>query len=161
MTSSSIQLTPHRYPFPGATPQQSSPVKPEDCRLSSQFSTRFTTSVLLSSLAGLGLGFSYGSRDAGLRFRAENAHRLPSTAVGWYAYHKAKNYYVSYAGLKEGVKMGAKCGFWVGGFFAAEEAVDGLRGKEDFLSTVVAGLGVAGAFTIWSRCEGLDWRSRC
>lgn len=49
------------------------------------------------------------------------------------------------------MKMGAKCGFWVGGFFTAEEAVDRLRGEEDFLSTVVAGLGVAGVFTLWSK----------
>ncbi|KAI9784372.1 MAG: hypothetical protein M1816_000896 [Peltula sp. TS41687] len=149
--TSSIQLLPHRYPFPGASVQQPSTIKPEECRLSLLFSTRVTTSVLVSSIAGLTLGFSYGSRDAGLRFRAENAHRLPSSSVGWYAYHKAKNYYVLNAGVREGLKMGAKCGLWVGGFFTAEEAVDRLRGTEDSASTVVAGLGVAGAFSIWNR----------
>lgn len=40
---------------------------------------------------------------------------------------------------------------WVGGFFTVEEAVDRLRGgKRDFFSTVVAGLGMAGGFSLWS-----------
>lgn len=150
MSSRPVQLTSLRYPFPGSSPPQAAEVRPEDCRLSLRFSTRVSTSIGVSSLAGLALGLSHGSRNAGLRFRAENAHRLPSNPVGWYAYHKAKNYYVLNAALREGMKMGAKCGFWVGGFFTVEEAVDRARGTEDFVSTVVAGLAVAGVFTVWS-----------
>ena len=41
-------------------------------------------------------------------------------------------------------------GFWVGSFFAVEEAIDRARGRVDFLSTVVAGLSVAGGFSAWS-----------
>lgn len=131
---------------------------------------------------------------SGLRFRAENAHRLPSSQVGWYLYHKSKNYHVLLGGVKEGVKMGFRLGFWVGGFFFMEEAVDRLRGallrqwvgfrdrrreahgwdlderdvglerlantrgvwvQRDFLSTTVAALGIAGAFSAWSEC----WKS--
>ena len=47
--------------------------------------------------------------------------------------------------------MGPKVAFWGGGFFVVEEAVDRLRGRNDFLSTLVAGLGVAGGFSLWSK----------
>lgn len=54
-------------------------------------------------------------------------------------------------GVKEGFKMGGKVGVWVGGFFTVEEAVDRLRGgRRDVLSTVVAGLSIAGGFSVWS-----------
>jgi hypothetical protein len=52
--------------------------------------------------------------------------------------------------------MGLRVGWWVGMFVVIEEAVDRLRygsGRGgDFLSTVVAGLGVAGGFSAWSKC---------
>lgn len=55
-------------------------------------------------------------------------------------------------GVKEGLKLGSKVAFWAGGFFVVEEAVDRVRGgKRDFVSTVVAGLGVAGGFSLWSK----------
>ena len=48
--------------------------------------------------------------------------------------------------------MGFKVGIWVGMFFTVEEAVDRLRGgRKDVASTVVGGLGVAGAWSMWSR----------
>ena len=48
--------------------------------------------------------------------------------------------------------MGTKVGFWAGSFFTIEEAVDRIRGgRKDFLSTVVAGLSVAGGFSAWNR----------
>jgi len=105
-------------------------------------------------------------------------------------YHKSKNYHIMLGGIKEGIKMGAKLGFWVGSFFFMEEAVDRMRGaflrqwvgfkdkrreskgwqleekdvglerlanswgvwvQRDFLSTTVAALGTAGAFSAWNR----------
>ena len=54
-------------------------------------------------------------------------------------------------GIKEGLKMGSRIAFWGGGFFLVEEAVDRLRGRKDFLSTLVAGLSVSGGFSAWSR----------
>lgn len=79
-------------------------------------------------------------------------------------YHKSKNYHVAFGGVKEGIKMGGKVALWVGGFFMVEEAVDDLRGgRRDFLSTLVAGLSVAGGFSAWSKSgEGLkDVCFRC
>lgn len=89
---------------------------------------------------------------ASLRFRAENSHRLPTSQRGWYLYHKTKNYYVARDALREGFRMGARLGVWVGAFMLIEEAVDQLRWlHRDFLSTTVAGLSVAGAFSLWNR----------
>jgi len=120
---------------------------------------------------------------AGLVFRAENAHRLPTSQVGWYLYHKSKNYHVALGGIKEGLRMGLRLAVWTGLFLYMEEAVDRLRGavlrqwvgfkdrrglerelgleklenlrgvwvQRDFLSTTVAALGTAGAFSVWNR----------
>ncbi|KAI9814701.1 MAG: hypothetical protein M1832_005700 [Thelocarpon impressellum] len=107
--------------------------------------------VGLSALSGMGLGLSLGAQTAGLRFRAENAHRLPRTATGWFLYHKSKNYHIMFGGIREGLRMGGKLGLLVGGFSTVEEAVDRLRGMRDFLSTVVAGLSIAGGFSLWNR----------
>jgi hypothetical protein len=48
------------------------------------------------------LGFIRGSREAGLQFLAENAHRQPTTVRGWYFYNKTKNYQMIWSGLKMG-----------------------------------------------------------
>ncbi|KAI9821094.1 MAG: hypothetical protein M1827_003828 [Pycnora praestabilis] len=135
---------------PDAPPPFSSPT--HEPRLSTPFAIRLPLSVAISSLTGLTLGLSHGSQTAGLRFRAENAHRLPQTPTGWYLYHKSKNYQVMLGSVKEGFKMGGKVGFWVGAFFTMEEALDQARGdRKDFLSTVLAGLSVAGGFSLWNR----------
>ena len=120
-------------------------------RLSIPFHFRFPAAAAGAFLTGLSLGLSHGSKSAGLRFRAENSHRFPTTATGWYLYHKSKNYHMMLGGIKEGVKMGAKVASWGGGFFLVEEAVDRMRGKKDFLSTVLAGLSIAGGFSAWRR----------
>ena len=120
-------------------------------RLSVPFQYRLPTATIASFVTGGILGASYGSQTAGLRFRAENAHRLPNTSTGWYLYHKSKNYHRALGAVKEGLKMGSKVGFWVGSYFAIEEAIDQVRGgRSDFLSSVVAGLSIAGGFSLWS-----------
>lgn len=59
--------------------------------------------------------------------------------------------------------MGSRCAPWVGLFFAVEEGIDELRARgdthdgkwlnRDFLSTTVAGLSVAGGFSIWNQLD--------
>ncbi|KAI9883451.1 MAG: hypothetical protein M1823_004785 [Watsoniomyces obsoletus] len=120
-------------------------------RLSLPWGLRLTAAITLASATGLGLGISQGSRTTALRFRAENAHRQPTTATGWYLYHKSKNYNVMFGGITQGLKTAGRFGAFVGGFYTVEEAVDRLRGTKDFMSTVVAGLGIAGAFSVWNR----------
>ena len=172
------------------TPQQLIRATSSNERLSFPFLIRLPLVLGVSSFCGFFLGAAHGGSSAGLRFRAENTHRLPTTQVGWYLYHKSKNYHVMLGGIKEGLKMGSKLGFWAGGFFVMEEAVDRLRGavlrrwvgfkdrrreskgwdleerdiglerlgnkygvwvQRDFISTTVAALGTAGAFSAWSR----------
>ena len=120
-------------------------------RLSLPYALRLPIGTSVAFLSGMFLGLSHGSQVAGLRFRAENAHRLPKTSTGWYLYHKSKNYHVMFGGVKEGVRMGGKLALLVGAFATVEEAVDRTRGTKDFLSTVVAGLGIAGGFSVWSQ----------
>ncbi len=121
-------------------------------RLSFPFKIRLSVATTGAFFTGMFLGLSHGSQTAGLRFRAENSHRFPNSSTGWYLYHKSKNYHMMLGGVKEGLKLGSKVAFWAGGFFVVEEAVDRVRGgKRDFVSTVVAGLGVAGGFSLWSK----------
>ncbi|KEQ88813.1 hypothetical protein M438DRAFT_311487 [Aureobasidium pullulans EXF-150] len=127
---------------------------PANDRLSIRFNWRLPLTTILASCAGFGLGLTHGGQIAGLRFRAENAHRLPSSQVGWYLYHKSKNYHIMLGGIKEGFKMGGRLSFWTAIFFVFEEAVDRFRGvwvQRDFMSTVVAALGTAGGFSAWNR----------
>lgn len=101
---------------------------PGNDRLSIPYMIRLPATILATSTCGFLLGAAHGGTTAALRFRAENAHRLPTSQVGWYLYHKSKNYNTMLGGIKEGFKMGVKVGFWSGAFFAMEEAVDRTRG---------------------------------
>ena len=132
----------------GSSPSSSTPLY--ENRLSIPSFIRLPTATAGAFITGMVLGLSHGSKTAGLRFRAENSHRFPTTSAGWYLYHKSKNYHAMLGGIKEGMKMGFKLSFWAGSFFLVEEAVDQLRGTKDFLSTVVAGLSISGAFSAWS-----------
>ena len=125
-------------------------IRTSESRLSIPFGVRFPAATTVAFLAGLSLGVSHGGKTAGLRFRAENSHRFPTTSTGWYLYHKSKNYHMMLGGIQEGFKMGSKVAFWGGGFFVVEEAIDRLRGTKDFLSTLIAGLSISGGFSAWS-----------
>lgn len=126
-------------------------------RLSIPQNIRITSGVFLAVLAGLSLGSSHGGKMAGMRFRAENSHRFPKSQAGWFLYHKSKNYHVMLGGLKEGFKMGVKVGIWAGGFLGIESFVDEKRGSKDFLSSAVAGLSTATAFSVWSESRCARW----
>lgn len=101
--------------------------------------------VFLTILAGSTYGFMSGFHGnfklAGLRYLAQNAHRLPITKGGWYFYHKRKNYVVLKDALGGGIKGALKFGLGTTIYFATEASVDELRGggeNMDFLSTVTA-----------------------
>ena len=121
---------------------------------------RPSTRAALAGASGLAiggiLGASKGGLAARLRFRAENAHRLPRTTRGWYFYHKSKNYHVLLAGIKEAARMGGRIGFWGAVLFTLEAQVDRARaGRKDFLSTTIAGGTVAGLFSAFSTWTGI------
>jgi hypothetical protein len=122
----------------------------ENSRFSLVWGQRLPIVASLSFVAGMALGVSHGSQTTGLRFRAENAHRLPTTPTGWYLYHKSKNYNMALGGVKEGFKMGGKVSFWTAAFFSVEEIFDRYRGTKDFVNTMMASLAVAGGFSLWS-----------
>jgi len=141
------------------------------------FEQRLTLSMTTAFLTGLTLGMSHGGGAAGLRFRAENAHRLPTNGSGWYLYHKSKNYYRLKSGLREGVSKGTMLGVWAGVFSVCEESVDVFRatwragrtvggmegvdelelgeadvaGVRDAFGSLMAGLGTAGLWSLWNR----------
>ncbi|KAI1279339.1 hypothetical protein F5Y07DRAFT_387496 [Xylaria sp. FL0933] len=123
----------------------------KDSRLSIPPLMRIPAAATTAFGIGMTLGLAHGSKMAGLRFRAEHAHRLPTTTTGWYLYHKSKNYHLALGGLKEGFKVGARLGLLSTAMFCAENLFDVYRGSQDFISTVMASLAVAGGFSLWNR----------
>ena len=120
-------------------------------RLSLASPLRIPLASGLSFVVGLLLGTAQGSKMAGLRFRAEHAHKLPETTTGWYLYHKSKNYHVAYGGIAEGIKMGGKVAFWTTAMLSIENMFDSYRGTADVLNTVTSCVAVAGGFSLWSK----------
>ncbi|KAI1205662.1 uncharacterized protein F4807DRAFT_278776 [Annulohypoxylon truncatum] len=127
-----------------------------ESRLSIPPFLRIPAAAMTAFGVGMTLGLAHGSKTTGLRFRAENAHRLPSTTTGWYLYHKSKNYQIALGGLKEGLKVGARLGFLSTAMFCAENLFDVYRGTKDLFSTVMASLAVAGGFSFWNRFSAAE-----
>ncbi|KIW70092.1 hypothetical protein PV04_02398 [Phialophora macrospora] len=169
-------------PIPMTSPAQQSLPKPELVAKEEETLVRFTgwpnerlsiplilrapTLMLASFACGFSLGASQGATKGAYRYRAENAHRLPTTQTGWFLYQKSKNYHAMLGGIKEGAKFGSVCTGWATLFMVTEEMVDLSRarlfargdddvatGHRDFGSTVIAGMTVAGIYS-WKR--GLD-----
>jgi hypothetical protein len=136
-------------------------------RLSIPFIIRAPLLLTSSFIVGFSLGAAHGGPVAAFRYRAENAHRLPTTQTGWYLYHKSKNYHSIIGGVKEGVKLGGVLCGWATVFMCCEEIVDRSRGRlfakgddddvangqRDAASTIVAAMSTAGIYS-WKR--GLD-----
>ncbi|KAL2868010.1 uncharacterized protein BJX67DRAFT_73972 [Aspergillus lucknowensis] len=121
-------------------------------RLGIEVGQRLPLTALSAFSAGMVIGSSYGSRTAAYRFRAENAHRFPTTSTGWFQYHKTKNYVAIVGGVKDGMKMGFKLGSGALAFCLFEETVDYARhDQRDFLSTVTAGLSFSGIYSLLAR----------
>jgi hypothetical protein len=146
-------------------------------RLSISVLNRVELSAAVGAISGFLIGTIKGSQDAGFRFRAENAHRLPTSQRGWFLYHKSKNYNMMLGGAVEGFKQARKFGFWTLLYFLLEEGIDRgrskylrefmewrrgelvksdneagiLEGQRDALSSAFAGLGSAGLFSIYNR----------
>ncbi|KAJ5523280.1 hypothetical protein N7513_012824 [Penicillium frequentans] len=121
-------------------------------RLGIDVEKRIPYATMCAFIPGLALGYVHGSKKAGLLFRAENAHRFPTTSTGWFQYHKTKNYISIVGGVKDGLKMGAKLGVGALAFSLFEETVDYARHEErDFLSTVTAGLSFSGIYSLLAR----------
>ncbi|KAL2840461.1 hypothetical protein BJX68DRAFT_186321 [Aspergillus pseudodeflectus] len=121
-------------------------------RLGMEVGQRLPLTALSAFSAGMAIGSYYGSKTASYRFRAENAHRFPTTSTGWFQYHKTKNYVAIVGGVKNGMKLGFKLGAGALAFCLFEETVDYARhDKRDFLSTVTAGLSFSGIYSLLAR----------
>jgi len=121
--------------------------KPEAIHIT--INSRFYQLPGAALLVGTAIGLMRGSRLAGLRFQAGNAHRPPTTLRGWYFYKKTKNYRMMLGGLQEAGKHGSKLGLTAAGWVGAEEAL--TRAGWDDVSEVGAGLFTAGMFS--AACE--------
>ncbi|XXH06147.1 proline dehydrogenase [Hypoxylon texense] len=128
----------------------------KESRLSIPPLMRIPAAAITAFSVGMTLGLAHGSKMAGLRFRAEHAHRLPTTTTGWYLYHKSKNYHLAYGGLKEGLKVGARLSVLSTAMFCVENLFDVYRGTKDLFSTVMASLAVAGGFSFWNRFSAAE-----
>ncbi|KAF1818509.1 uncharacterized protein K489DRAFT_327322 [Dissoconium aciculare CBS 342.82] len=139
------------------TPAPSSPAKQPLIRrelherLSINLFDRVELSVITGAISGFLIGTIKGSQDAGFRFRAENAHRLPTSQRGWFLYHKSKNYNMMLGGVVEGFKQARKYALWTTLFFVLEEGIDRGQSQRDALSSAFAGLGSAGIFSVYNR----------
>ncbi|PWY91115.1 hypothetical protein BO70DRAFT_85214 [Aspergillus heteromorphus CBS 117.55] len=121
-------------------------------RLGINLEDRLSYTLTSAFCAGMVIGFSHGKKLAGYQFRAENAHRFPSSTQGWFQYHKTKNYVSLLGGMKEGARMGARLGIGATVFCLFEETVDYARhDRRDFLSTVTAGLSLSGLYSLMAR----------
>lgn len=154
------------------------PVQSPD-RLGMRFDQRLLLASFTSFMCGSMLGYTTTARLAALRFRAENAHRLPISQPGWYLYHKSKNYYRNKFGIIAGLKGGAYLSAGTAVFFIVEESMDVFRGtwragrtlsemegvdeleirridtgvekSRDFLSSAVAGMVTGGLWSVWEQ----------
>ncbi|KAH9862796.1 hypothetical protein J1614_010889 [Plenodomus biglobosus] len=115
---------------PEPSSKQASPHKPYTTtpRLGMPFDRRLLLTTALAFTSGFTLGSLTAGHAASLRFRAENAHRLPISNPGWYLYHKSKNYYKWKFGIVEGLRKGAYLAAWSSVFFIIEESLDVFRG---------------------------------
>jgi len=135
-------------------------------RLSIPLLLRGPILMLASFSCGFSLGAANGGPKASYRFRAENAHRLPTTQTGWFLYHKSKNYHTMLGAAREGARYGSIVTGWATLFMVTEEVIDQSRGRifargeddfasgqRDTASTVIASMSMAG---IYSWKNGLD-----
>ncbi|KAF9143471.1 hypothetical protein BGX30_000360 [Mortierella sp. GBA39] len=100
-----------------------------------------------ASFWGFMLGGVIGSRQSGMQYLAENAHRLPKNMEGWYFYHKKKNYRMIWGALRKGVVYSSKTGAMVGLFEVLEASLDFYRGGADLFNSTVAGIASGGFFS--------------
>lgn len=118
-------------------------------RLGMDIENRLPLTALTAFSVGLGVGANHGARKAAYQFRAENAHRFPTTSTGWFQYHKTKNYKAIVGGVFDGVRLGTRLGVGAMAFVLFEETVDCARhDRRDFLSTVIAGLSFSGIYSL-------------
>jgi hypothetical protein len=122
-------------------------------RLSLATPERITLAMLINACTAFASGCHQGARTSGLRFLAENSHRMPKSQKGWYIYHRYKKNKMMIGGLQAGVKRTLQWSIWPGVFLGTEAMLDDLRGgtSKDFFSTTVAGVVTGGIYSLLSK----------
>ncbi|KAK9237585.1 hypothetical protein V1525DRAFT_403600 [Lipomyces kononenkoae] len=105
-------------------------------RLGTHPSVRLPFLLIATGILTFPLGLFRGSKVGGLKYLAENSHRLPGTVQGWYFYHKQKNYIILKDGMIESFKFGVRSIAFVSTMFGIEALLDWVRGQIDFMNTV-------------------------
>ncbi|QSL64278.1 hypothetical protein MERGE_000434 [Pneumocystis wakefieldiae] len=100
----------------------------DDDRLNLPLVSRLILYTTVSSFISFTLGSIVGGKKSGLRFLAENAHRLPQTIQGC----------VMLGGIKMGLKYSIRTSFWVNIYLGIEYILDYLRKRIDAANTVLA-----------------------
>jgi hypothetical protein len=121
-------------------------------RLSMRPADRISLGIVSGLLAGMCVGFMRGYQMADLRFRAENAHRMPKSEKGWFFYHRSKTHYSVLAGMKLSAKTGSVFALMSGMFLILEDQLDNIRGgqSKDCISTTIAGTMAGGLYSLAS-----------
>jgi hypothetical protein len=114
-----------------------------------------------ASFWGFMLGGVIGSRQSGMQYLAENAHRLPKNMEGWYFYHKKKNYRMIWGALRRGAVYSGKTGAMVGLFEVLEASADFYRGGADLFNSVMAGVASGAFFSAISKPSFFFWVCSC
>jgi Tim17/Tim22/Tim23/Pmp24 family len=124
-------------------------------RLSLAPPARIAIGIFGGLLGGMALGFMSGFQTAGLRFRAENAHRMPKSEKDWFFYHRSKSHYSVLAGMKASAKTGAVLALMTGIYLSLEEQFDHIRGgqSKDCVSSIMAGTMSGALYSLASTYE--------
>ncbi|KAF2669150.1 hypothetical protein BT63DRAFT_251343 [Microthyrium microscopicum] len=124
-------------------------------RLSLEPAGRIPAFLTFGFVFGGILGLANEYRRASLRFRAENAHRLPRSEKNWFFYHRAKSNYALAAAMPTGAKWGLRTSGMTLLFLLIEQGLDAARGgtSKDFLSSTAAGFAFGGVYSLWRRFD--------
>ncbi|KAJ2658956.1 hypothetical protein IWW48_003754 [Coemansia sp. RSA 1200] len=112
-------------------------------RLRMSLNDRLMTMAVVSFGAGALCGGYVGGKHSSRQYLAERAHRLPTTAEGWYFYQKWKNYRTTLGAIKGAARYGAKISACVMAFSAIEAMADRVVGEAQMASSAIAGLSTA------------------
>ncbi|KAF8927324.1 hypothetical protein EDD21DRAFT_307388 [Dissophora ornata] len=147
---SSWPLSPHYYYNSVVNPDITSALSKNPLlnRIGLEPVKRIVLITASASFWGFVLGGAIGSRQSGMQYLAENAHRLPKNMEGWYFYHKRKNYRMLWGALQRGSVYSAKTGVLVGLFEVLEASADFYRGGADLLNSMMAGVASGAVFSV-------------
>lgn len=154
--SSTWSLSPHYY-YTSTVVNPGTNKNPLLNRIGLEPMKRILLITASASFWGFMLGGVIGSRQSGMQYLAENAHRLPKNMEGWYFYHKKKNYRMIWGALRKGVVYSGKTGAMVGLFEVLEASLDFYRGGADLFNSTAAGIASGGFFSAISKFLALSF----